>query len=342
MPQDKVERLQRETQAYADSVDPILSWSASEKMARSYDFIRGSLIPRRQSVVSLAQELSALNAQNLELERVFRERGQVRLQRFITNFMWTCLGLGFVIATLSIWRVSGLERQNMAEHQRAEQAQREQRRLAAKVMQAQEEERKRISLELHDALGQMASALGMELGRLETARHASPDQFHSAVTQVKQMNSDIVRAIRELATGLRPAMLDDLGLGPALRAHAREFSRRMGVPVDVRLDGEVERVPEPQRTSIYRIVQEALNNCGRHAHAKHAIVSLYGREDLVNVTIQDDGVGFDMEERSKSGLGLIGIRERVRDLAGSVKILSKPGHGTLIEVELPTRIEVDA
>lgn len=339
---DKVERLQKETQAYADSLDPMLNWSHEEKVARSYWFIRENLLRRRQSIVSLAQEIGALNAQNLAVEREARERSQTNLQRFVRDLLWICLGLGAMVALLSAWRVSTLERRNRRQRERTEEAEREQRRLAARVVRTQEEERKRISLELHDAVGQMASALGMELGRLESAHQHSPDRFHDALAEAKRMNTEVVRAIRDLATGLRPAMLDDLGLGPALRSHAREFSRRTGIPVEVRLDGEIEGIPEPHRTCIYRIVQETLHNCGRHAHARQAIVSLYGHADLVSVTVQDDGVGFDTERKPAAGLGLLGIQERARDLGGRVNVASRPGHGTLVEVELPVKETVSA
>ena len=334
---EKVARLLGETQAYADSLDPMLNWSPQKKLSRSYGFIRENLIPRREAIVRLAQELGALNAQNIEAARQERDRRQASLERFVTNLLWTCLVLGFLVALLAAWLVMKLEQKNRAERERAEEAEREQRRLAARVVQAQEEERKRIALELHDAVGQQASALGMELGRLETTHLATPDLFHDALAEVKRMNTEVVRAIKDLASGLRPAMLDDLGLGPALRSHARGFSRRSGVPADVRIDGEIESVPEPQRTCIYRVVQEALNNCSRHAHAKHAIVTVYGGADRVTVTIQDDGVGFDPQGKPRSGLGLLGIRERARDLGGTAKITSRPGHGTLVEIELPVK-----
>jgi len=339
---DKVERLKRETQAYADSLDPLLNWSPQEKLARSDEFTRQNLIPRRQSIIQLAEELSTLNAQNLAIERSAQERSQEGLRRFVRNLLWICLGLGAIVAILSIWRVVRLENDNRLERRRVEDAEREQRRLAMRVVQAQEEERKRISLELHDAVGQMVSALGMELGRLESAHLVSAAQFHGKLAEVKQMNNEVIHAIKQLAGGLRPAMLDDLGLGPALRAHAREFSRRTGVPVDVRMEGEIESVPEPQRTCIYRIVQEALNNCGNHAHAKHAVIFLAGRTGAVGVTVQDDGIGFDTTRRPRTGLGLVGIQERARDLGGTFQITSKVGQGTLLTVELPVKEVVNA
>jgi signal transduction histidine kinase len=332
---ETVERLQRQIQAYVDSLDPMLRWSPEEKVARSYRFIQDNLIRRRQTIVALAQELSTLNSQSLSIQRQAAHRRHAALQRFVLNLLTVCLCLGVAVATMTAVRVVSLENKTRSARERAEEAEREQRRLAMCVVQAQEDERKRISLELHDAVGQMASALGMELGRLESLHSASGAQFHEKLDEVKRLNGEVVRAVKELATGLRPAMLDVLGLGPALRSHAREFSRRTGIPVAVRLDGELNTVPEPHRTCIYRIVQEALNNCALHAGATNANVSLYGRHDLVSLTVQDNGMGFDAARLTKTGLGLVGIQERVRDLNGKVNITSKPGHGTLVQVELP-------
>jgi len=332
---ETIARLQQDTRAYVDSIQPMLDWSPEEKRALGFGFIRQNLIRRRQSIVTLAAELRALNVQQMEAEERALASSHAAFQRFVGTLMWACLGLGAAVAVLSTWQVLVLERKNTIERARVEEAGREQRRLAARVVQAQEEERKRVSLELHDAVGQMAYAVGMELGRLESTQQGSPEQFASTLADVKRMNAEVVSAIKDVATGLRPAMLDDLGLGPAIRAHAREVSRRTGVPVDVRLDGEIDGVPEPHRTYLYRIVQEALHNCARHAQAKHVIVSLYGRADLVSMAVQDDGVGFDATRALASGLGLYGMRERVRDLRGRLTVTSTPGSGTLLEVELP-------
>jgi signal transduction histidine kinase len=332
---ETIARLQRNTRAYVESIQPMLDWSPEEKRALGFGFIRENLIRRRQSIVTLAAELRALNVQHTEAEGRELASSHDAFQRFVGTLMWACLGLGAAVAVLSTWRVLVLERKNTLERARVEEAGREQRRLAAKVIQAQEEERKRVSLELHDAVGQMAYAVGMELGRLESAQSGSAEGFAGTLARVKRMNADVVSAIKDVATGLRPAMLDDLGLAPAIRAHAREVSRRTGVPVDVRLDGDIDGVPEPHRTYLYRIVQEALHNCARHAKAKHVIVSLYGRANLVSLAVQDDGVGFDATRGPASGLGLYGMRERVRDLRGRLRVTSTPGSGTLLEIELP-------
>ena len=338
---EKVERLQKEIQAYADSLNPSLGWSPREKYGRSFEVIRGTL-PKRQAIVDLAQELSALNAQNLASQRQAGERGRDSLQRFVRNLLWACLALGLLVAVTSARRIMHLEKKSAAERERAVGAERQQHRLAMRVVQVQEDERKRIALELHDAVGQMASALGMELGRIESLSQSSRPEFHEKIREVKQMNADVIRAVKELATGLRPAMLDQLGLGPALRSHAREFERRTNITTAIQTDGELDSIPEPHRTCIYRIVQEALNNCGRHAGAHNVTISLAGGLDLIKLTVRDDGVGFDVARKSETGLGLVGIAERVRDLDGKLKIDSKPGNGTRLEVELPVKESVIA
>lgn len=332
---DKVDRLRVAATQYARSLDPILNWTAEERLTRSYWFTRRNLLPMRQSIIGLTGELRALNEQNLKLAEEARQNSRNDLRGFVNRLTWGCLLLGFLVAVASTWRVVALERAGNAARIRAEEAELEERRLAARLVSAQEEERKRISLELHDAVGQMASALGFELGYLESAHRQSREEFESILGEVKRMNTEIVRAIRELARGLRPAMLDDLGLGPALRSHARESSRRMGVPVVVDFDGAEELVAEPYKTCIYRVVQEALNNCARHAKASRAVISMRAGANRVSVTIQDDGVGFDSAIRKRSGLGLLGIRERVRALDGDVRISSSPGRGTTLEIELP-------
>lgn len=338
---EKVERLQKEIQAYADSLDPILGWSPQEKYARSFELIRATF-PKRQAIVDLAQELSALNAQNLAIQRQAGERGRDSLQGFVRNLLLACLALGLVVALTSARRIVDSEKKSEMERERAVEAEQHQHRLAMRVVQVQEEERKRIALELHDAVGQMASALGMELGRLDSLSQSSRPEFHEKLAEVKQMNADVIRAVKELATGLRPAMLDQLGLGPALRSHAREFERRTNISTAIRLEGELDAIPEPHRTCIYRIVQEALNNCGRHARAHNVSISLAGALDLIKLTVRDDGVGFNAARKSETGLGLVGIAERVRDLNGKLKIDSKMGNGTSLEVELPVKESVMA
>jgi signal transduction histidine kinase len=135
--------------------------------------------------------------------------------------------------------------------------------------------------------------------------------------------------------GLRPAMLDVLGLGPALEWQAREYSRRYNTPIQLEVDGDLRDVPDPHRTYLYRIVQEGLTNCARHAQAKNIHVRLEDSSGSLAVVVEDDGVGFNQDGGVAYGLGLLGITERVRELCGQVSIHSEPGKGTRIAVMLP-------
>ena len=129
--------------------------------------------------------------------------------------------------------------------------------------------------------------------------------------------------MRNISSGLRPSVLDELGLAPALRWQAREFTRRSGVPVEVQLDGELE-LRDEYRTCIYRVVQEALTNAARHAAAKSIRVTLHGGADILSLAVEDDGSGFDVQRVRGRGLGLLNIEERVRELDGRVQFLSSP------------------
>ncbi len=334
-------KLRDEVKAYLDSLDPMLAWSQGEKAYLGHAFVRQNVIPRRDSVIAIASELNALNLRNLQSGQDRAKKDQARLMTFLKWMLWGALALGLVVAAVTIGWAARLERRAEEERERAERAETEQRRLARQIVKAQEQERKFLSLELHDAIGQTLSAVGMELGNLEKLRDGPASRFQALMDEIKKLNTGAVRAVKDLAAGLRPATLDELGLGPALRAHAREFSRRGGVPVDVRIDGELTELPEDHRTCVFRIVQEALANCAKHSRARTVRIAVYGRRDLVRLTIQDDGEGFDTQA-PRRGLGLVGIQERVRDLGGRATIGSQPGAGTVLEIELPVAVEAVA
>jgi signal transduction histidine kinase len=329
-----LEQMGTELQAYWESMDPILKWSPQEKAALSREFLRRQVLPRREAVIALAREISEINAANLRKEQRKVNESQGLFQGFLRRTVLLALSLGLLVALISAARVAFLERRSERQRQRAESAEEELRRLSRNLVRTQEEERRLLSRELHDAVGQMLSAMTMELGNMESVI-TSPDKLRERLNEARQLNAETIRGVRDLAMGLRPAMLDELGLGPALRWQGREFSRRSGIPVDVQIDGNLEGLPETHRTCIYRVVQEALTNCARHAQAKNIRISVYGRHDWVQLSIQDDGAGFDPQHTSSRGLGLIGIQERVRELAGKVTIISQPRKGTILEVEVP-------
>src|SRR5439155_26430315 len=133
---------------------------------------------------------------------------------------------------------------------------------------------------------------------------------------------------------LRPSMLDDSGIVPAVRWQASEQSRRTGTPVELQIEGDFDGMGDERRTCLYRVVQEALTNCARHAEATTIQITMQRKKETVCLSIRDDGVGFDAG-RARAGLGLVGIEERVKELGGSLTVRSWPNRGTLLDAEIP-------
>jgi signal transduction histidine kinase len=146
------------------------------------------------------------------------------------------------------------------------------------------------------------------------------------------------RTVRDLALGLRPSMLDDFGLQPALEWHVRDFSRRCNVHVELKMEGDVASLPDKHRTCVYRVIQEALTNCARHAQATTILVEVASHEGQLQVAVTDDGIGLD-PAMGRRGLGLRGIEERVKELRGSMTIARRTGAGTTVSVLLPVPTE---
>jgi signal transduction histidine kinase len=150
---------------------------------------------------------------------------------------------------------------------------------------------------------------------------------------IRTLADSSVNSIRNIALLLRPSMLDDLGLIPALEWQAREVSRRSGIKVKVTDENVPESLPDAVRTGIYRIVQEALHNIARHSGAKNANITVRHEQDSIILSVEDDGSGFD--PKRTRGLGLVGMEERVKQLGGRMDVQSSPGKGTRLRVTLP-------
>jgi signal transduction histidine kinase len=329
----KLEHLRHELNAYWTSVtETVHQIERGDISAPAY---AKSRTDQRQSVLELAEQIDALNTANLALEEREVEDQQQALRRFAATATGALLVLGFVIAGGSTLYLARLERMSAEQKQRSEQAEFELRRLSNKLVRAQEDERKTISRELHDEVGQILTGLRMELGSLSPGE--ADDTFRQRLDSVKALTEDALRAVRNLALLLRPSMLDDLGLGPALRWQAKETSRRSGIPVSVEIHGDLDGLPETHRICLYRATQEALTNCAKHSEATRVAITVAQDKDVVSASIQDNGRGFQRQGVRTRGMGLVGLDERVRALEGRLTISSEDGAGTLIRVELPVR-----
>jgi signal transduction histidine kinase len=300
--------------------------------------VRDQFASQSKKIFAVTEELGELNEENFEARRRELSRAVENLQNDIWETMLTALCLGAIIAGASVFRISGLEKES-AEYQKAsKQAEQRLRQLSQQLVSSQEQERKSLSRELHDEIGQLLTALRMELGNVERSHAASGGEADAHLDQAKKLAETTLKTTRDIAMGLRPAMLDLLGLGPALEWQTREYSRRYKTPIQLDVAGDLRDLPDPHRTYLYRIVQEGLTNCARHAQAKNIRVSLKDANGQLAVTVEDDGVGFDQHGGVSYGLGLLGITERVRELCGKIAIQSEPGKGTKLEVMLPREI----
>jgi len=287
------------------------------------------------TIFAVAEDLGKLNEENFESRRRALTKSVEALQNDIWETILTALFVSAVIAAASIFRITSLEKESAEQQKATEQAEERLRHLSQQLVSSQEQERKVLSRELHDEIGQLLTALRMELGNMERARAASGAEQDPHLDQAKKLAESTLRTTRDIAMGLRPAMLDVLGLGPALEWQAREYSRRYNTPIQLEVAGDLKDLPDRHRTYLYRIVQEGLTNCARHAQAKNIKVRVQDQNGQLAVTLEDDGVGFDQDGGVVYGLGLLGMTERVRELCGKIAIRSEVGKGTRLEVLLP-------
>jgi len=324
------EALQTEIGDYWKVLDSTFAWSEAERNKRRYAFFYEQLVPRRTSMLQIADQIEALN------EAAFR-RGNGRLEALFSRLQIGLLAMititlagGATLAGLTIFHILRLELEAQRRLEESMRAQASLQELSAKLVRAQEDERRSLSRELHDEVGQSFSAVLMEAENLLDLNPGSEAQ--SRLESIRTLAEKGINEIRNMALLLRPSMLDDFGLAPALDWQARETARRTGMRVQVVTD-VADELPEEHKTCIYRVVQEALNNCSRHAQASSVQVSVLGKNGKILVSVQDDGGGFDPQR--VRGLGLLGMEERIRHLGGSFEIDSKPGCGTTLRVALP-------
>lgn len=328
------DRLLRQLSGYWTSIRPVFAWSPQERSGRGTYFLREQQRPRREAILAIADEIGTLNIDNFQRRYAEIRSSQQRYRNQLEIAIAGAFFIGAVIAGATIIRISILERQSEAQRQATESAEKELRTLSTRLMQAQEEERRTISRELHDEVGQTLTGLRIELGTLDKLRSDPGDKFRAHLDEAKVLTEQTMRTVRDIAMGLRPSVLD-LGLEPALQWQARHFSRRTGTEASVKVEGDLPPLPDSHLTCIYRIVQEALTNSARHANASKVEIAVASRTSELELVVRDDGVGLAGNWADRRGLGLVGIEERAREIGGSVTIESDHGNGVSIRVRLP-------
>lgn len=211
--------------------------------------------------------------------------------------------------------------------------------LSRQLLLAQEEERKKISRELHDVIAQTLTSINVQLATLKNKASLNTKGLERSIARTQRLVVHSVNIVHQFARELRPTVLDDLGLVPALHTFMKHFGEQTGIRVSLSAFAAVKQVNSEIRTVLYRVAQEALNNVARHAQATQADVIIQRRDGVVRMTIKDNGKGFQNEQLlhtdKRKHLGLLGMRERLEMIGGNFTVTSASGNGTTILAQVP-------
>ncbi|MGA2715394.1 MAG: histidine kinase [Bryobacteraceae bacterium] len=317
--QDTFLALRSEVDAWWQVLQTAFQWTPSERNRLRYTFFYEQLVPRRTTMLQIADRIAEINERGLNRaeERLSASAESLRWSLIVTFGIALLGGVVLAVATIALTR--RLEREVERRLKETTEARSDLQDLSARLVRAQEEERRTLARELHDEVGQSLSAIMMEAGNAEAAVNGV--DLRRRVSSIGSIAENTLNVVRDLALLLRPSMLDDFGLVPALNWHAREMTKRTGLNVRITADPASGDLPDEHKTCIYRLVQEALNNAARHASARNLQVTVRNQTDRVMFSVQDDGSGFD--KASVRGLGLLGMEERVRRLGGTFRIDSQ-------------------
>jgi signal transduction histidine kinase len=336
----RLERLRREVLDFRNTMNSVLASDPSRWTTDARLLLNTRVVPRRETVIRVSEDVQALNRQSFVQQQVRLAALYVAAERRT----WQRLGLSLagslgiaLLATIYGTRLEQhLRRQREKERQNAADLQR----LSAKLLTVQEEERRTIARELHDEVGQVLTAIKMELSVAQRSILAAGVQDRP-LQSAQTITDTALHTVRDLSRLLHPAMLDDLGLPAAVRAYTQRFAERHGIKVNLSVDNMEARADPPVEAAAYRIIQESLTNIARHAEVATCCVRLRQQEEILRLEVEDEGKGFDLATHGSdtvTGLGLIGMRERASLLGGRITVSGAQGHGTRVIAELPVHV----
>jgi signal transduction histidine kinase len=332
----EVSRLRDEITAFRDMLLGIMA-DESNWPADALPLLRGRVAPAREIVLDVGNQVQRLN----RTAYVRQQAAVADLFAAAESQVWRQLGVALAISVgiglLAFWRVGRLEVWLQDERAKDLELTRNLQSVSARLLHAQEEERRTVARELHDQLGQELTGLRLNLNSLK-ARSVDRVDLHEQIDTLDAIAQQLDRDVDFLVWELRPTALDDFGLQAALVRHAHNWSKLSGVTAEIHstgLDGE--RLPADVETVLFRVAQEALNNIARHARASRVDVVLERRANQVALIVEDDGIGFDPSDEAALAerMGLSGMRERANLIGAAIHVESAPGKGTTIFVRAP-------
>jgi signal transduction histidine kinase len=330
--------LQRTLNEYWDTLDLLSGPNAPRNDRQGTGVLRRQIVPARESILQIIDRIAAL-------QRLSQQRQQIEASLLYDEVRARFLAVGAativvaaLVAMFAFRRVRGLESE-IHRHRLAEvDNRRDLERLSARLVDAQEDERRHLARELHDEVGQALTAIKMEIG--VAIRGVNADRrARASLEEARSIAETTLQSVRDLSQFLHPSMLDDFGLPETLSAYLRSFSKRSSIRADLTHTGLTARLPADVEVCVYRIVQEALTNVARHSGATRCTVDVVWADDVLRVTVEDDGCGLERSKRlgGRRGLGLIGMRERAQALSGRLIVGDRPQGGACVSVMLPVK-----
>jgi signal transduction histidine kinase len=327
-------------------MDPVPGTMLHSSTQAQIEFLQREIVPRREELYSALIDLSGTDQKMLQNN----EKQFAGSRRKAAERLSLMLGLGILLAILvalfSLRHAENLQQQADRHYAEVEEAKRELQQLSARLLEIEEEDRRRLSRELHDEIGQTLALLQIQITNAQAALQGQPAVLREQLQRARALAEKTVQTIRNISLLLRPALLDDLGLVPALQFQLEDFLQRSGIAAEFEEDNVPEQLPDAVKTCVYRIVQEALHNCEKHSGAHKVRVTVRQLPDCLAVEVADDGKGFVLNEKrmpnQTNGLGLLGIRERVALVGGSLTIDSAPSQGTRIALRIPAGAPIAA
>lgn len=345
-PADAVAKLRRGVDDFWNTVDPVPDTMLGRSDQTQFEYLQQEIVPRRDELYSAVLELTTADQRRLQAsEAEFAATRRTAAERLLLTLVFGLL-LGLAVARLSLRHAETLGRRAERHFAEVEQARHELQQLSARLLEIEEEGRRYLSRELHDEIGQTLALLQIEISRALGLLPEQPEGARERLRRARDLAERTVQTVRHISLLLRPALLDDLGLSPALQFQLEEFSLRSRIACEFVEDGISDQLPDAVKTCVYRVVQEALHNSEKHSGATSVRVVVRQRADGLVAEIEDNGKGFTLNAQGMpsrtSGLGLLGLRERAALAGGSLAIDSVPERGTRIALTIPLAAPVVA
>lgn len=329
-----IKALATELANYFAIAAPILNWNAESRSNSGYRFMQDQILPRRTAALAITDRIQQASEKQLNASGEALAALLASFRAKLLMLLMLSVLIGIAWAGTALWRLLRLEQQSLRRFKEILNAREELKRLSGELVSAQENERRRISRELDGEVGQVLSAIVLGLGNLRSAlRNGNTDESFRQLQLVQDMTERNVSAVRNISLLLRPAILDDLGLVPALNWLAREVSKNGAVDVSVLVNSFPDDLPEEHRTCIFRVVQEAVQIAARHSGTRQVTIRVEKDGSSIRLSVHDDGKGLPASQEARSGI--LGMQERVTGLGGELHVNSDCAGGATVSFTLP-------